>query len=78
VRAIALLLIAAACGSHPRDSVHGSWKGPAALAYVPADTPYVLATLDPMTDDVQEYMFGNVARPTCSTSRRAPTRRSRS
>ncbi len=67
-----LILIAVACGSPPTGSVEGRWKGPAGLAYVPADTPYVVATLDPMTDDVQEYLFGRAARDLAALVPEAP------
>src|SRR5256885_9449533 len=57
MRALVVVFVLA-CGGHP-STPSARWKTPASLAYVPADSPYVVAGLEPLDDPHAERMFGN-------------------
>lgn len=65
MRSIRLLVVAvaiAACGGGaPQPGTLSSrWAAPPILSHVPADTPYLLALLEPMTDSMRRRMMQGV------------------
>lgn len=56
--AAALALSLSCGGSHPSSStLSSSWKAPAILTHVPANTPYVFAALEPISDQLRQRMM---------------------
>ena len=55
---VALAVAATACGGGQSTSstLSSSWKAPAILRHVPADSPYLFASLEPISDALRERM----------------------
>jgi hypothetical protein len=64
---LAVVLVACSHSAPPQprapEQVASTWKGPAILANVPADTPYLIAVLEPMPPKLREHWYAdNVAK----------------
>ena len=44
---------------HAPQQVASTWKGPAILAPIPADTPYVVAVLEPLPEKLREHWYAD-------------------
>jgi len=55
---IAALAVSAACGgNHPTTTPSSTWTAPAILTHVPADSPYLVASLEPISDQLRARML---------------------
>jgi len=62
VSVLAVVVAALSCGSSQPTARKPAWVAPAILAQVPADSPYVFATLQPLEDKLRRRMFGAASR----------------
>jgi hypothetical protein len=56
---IAVLVVALSCGGAPPPSgvLSSAWVAPAILAHVPADSPYLVASLEPLSEKTRQRML---------------------
>ena|GEM_PF-5068950 len=58
---MAVLAVALSCGGSSRPAtLSSSWVAPSILAQVPADSPYVIATLQPIDERLRRRLLGGV------------------
>lgn len=61
VSIIAVLAVALSCGGSSKPTtLSSSWAAPSILAQVPADSPYVFATLQPIDEKLRHRLFSGV------------------
>jgi hypothetical protein len=60
---LAVVLVACSHSAPPQprapQQVASTWKGPAILADIPADTPYLVAVLEPMPEKLREHWYAD-------------------
>ena len=56
---IAVLVVALSCGgaTPPSGTLSSAWVAPAILAHVPADSPYLVASLEPLSEKTRQRML---------------------
>jgi hypothetical protein len=70
-------VVSLACGGGapaPR-ALSSSWQAPAILSHIPADSPYVFASLAPMNDDARRRWLGSIEREIAQAMRKLDTTR---
>src|SRR5689334_9624089 len=66
LRLLAVVVVVAACGGKPppppsaQAALSSRWSAPAILAPVPADSPYVLALVDPISEALRAKMMARL------------------
>jgi hypothetical protein len=61
VSVIAVLAVALSCGGSSKPTtLSSSWAAPSILAQVPADSPYVFATLQPIDEKLRRRLLGTL------------------
>src|SRR5690348_12081789 len=59
---VALVLLSCGGGTPQSGTLSSSWVAPAILTNVPADSPYVIATLEPLSDSMRKRMMRGLDR----------------